>query len=82
MGVLVDRWSIRHYAMTPLPEVPSVEVFGMQIPVSIISISSLAGFARAPGSIDMEDILMACNYPSITRLPPERLDRENTGDSP
>ena len=71
MGVLVDRWSIRHYAMTPLPEVSSVDVFGMQIPVSIISLSSLAGFAQEPAGIDMEDILMACNYPSIIRLAPE-----------
>lgn len=65
MGVQVDRWSVRNYARMPLPGVPSLEAFGMQIPVSMISLSSLrAGSAPTSRTLDMEDVLMACNYPS------------------
>jgi hypothetical protein len=65
MGVLVDRWSVRHYARTPLPEVPSVELFGMQIPVSIIALSTLAVSVPESGNPDMVDVLTACKYPFI-----------------
>jgi len=73
MGVLVDRWSVRHYAGIPLRDIPAVELFGMQIPVSIINLSTIGGTVQEPGHPDMEDILAACNYPSFppgTPLPP------------
>jgi hypothetical protein len=66
MGVSVDRWSVRNYALMPLPEVPSVEVCGMQIPVSIVALSSLAATPPLSGTYDMDDILLACKYPFIT----------------
>jgi hypothetical protein len=66
MGVLVDRWSVRNYALTSLPEVPSVEVCEMEIPLSIVALSSLVASVPSSGNRDMEDILLACNYPFIT----------------
>ncbi|MCK9632606.1 MAG: hypothetical protein M0R30_13320 [Methanoregula sp.] len=77
MDVVVDRWSVRHYARMPLPAVASMEVFGMQIPISIVSLSTLAGTVREPGHLDMEDVLMACNRPSMVPLTREQSDREN-----
>lgn len=68
-GVIVDRWSVRNYALMQLPDVISMEVFGMQIPVSIISLSSLAGSVEDKGSLDMEDVLVACNHPSMIHHP-------------
>ncbi len=65
MGVLVDRWSVRNYARAQLPEMTVVEVFGMQFPVSIIALSMIGGSVQEPGHPDGEDILAACNYPSI-----------------
>ncbi|MDO9326105.1 MAG: hypothetical protein Q7T80_14235 [Methanoregula sp.] len=65
MGVQVDRWSVRHYAQMPLPEVPSLELFGMQIPQSIVSLSTVAVSPEGPGPLDMDDVLLACNYPFI-----------------
>ena len=65
MGVQVDRWSVRHYARSALQEVPSEEVFGMQIPVSIIALSLIGGSVQEPGHPDMDDILAACHYPSL-----------------
>ena len=64
MGVLVDRWSVRNYARMPLKDVPSLEVFGMNIPASIISLSSLSESQDHAGHTNGEDILAACFYPS------------------
>jgi hypothetical protein len=65
MGVQVNRWSSRHYSCTPFPEMPAMEVFGMQIPVSIITLSSIWGTVPGPKAPEMEEILAACNYPSL-----------------
>ncbi len=84
MGVQVNRWSARHYSCTPLPEVPAVELFGIQLPHSIISLSVLSVSLEMPRAPGMEEILAACNYPSIpfsTRIHRDKnaaqpLDRE------
>ncbi len=65
MGVLVDRWSVRHYTRMSLPEVPVMEVFGMQIPASIIALSTLPRRGSEPVDPDMDDVLRACNYPFV-----------------
>jgi len=61
MGVVVDRWSVRHYAGLALPVIPSVDVFGMKIPVSIISLSTFAATSAEPARLDMDEVLMICN---------------------
>lgn len=63
MGVVVDRWSVRHYAQSSLPQCPSMDLFGMKIPVSIISLSTLAGTLHDTDRPDMDTILVVCNYP-------------------
>ena len=73
MGVVVDRWSVRHYAQIPHPEIPSMDVFGMKLPVSLISLSTLAGASPGPAGLDMDEILMACNYPGESRSIPDTL---------
>lgn len=81
MGVQVDRWSSRHYSCMPLPKMPAMEVFGMHIPISIITLSSLGATVPGPGAPDMEEILAACNYPSLpfrTRI----LDNEDNAANP
>lgn len=82
MDVVVDRWSVRHYATMPLPEVPAMEVFGMQIPISIVSLSTFAGTVREPGHLDMEDVLIACNRPSMSPRTRERPYPENKKQNP
>jgi hypothetical protein len=66
MGVLVDRWSVRHYATASLPDVPSLEVFGMKMPVSLIALSTLAGSLSGNIQLEMDDVLIACHYSLIT----------------
>jgi hypothetical protein len=78
MGMQVDRWSARHYAITPLPEIPAMDVFGTRIPVSIIALSVLPPPGSEPRDPDMHDILEACNYPCI---PPDTGTSRN-GNTP
>lgn len=64
MGVMVDRWSVRHYAYLPLGEQRTIDVFDMKLPVSIIYLSSLAGSLTDTDPLDQETILEVCNVPS------------------
>jgi hypothetical protein len=77
LGVHLDRWSARNYALMRLPEVPSVDIFGMPIPVSIIDLSTIAGSRQDTGSLTMEDVLMACHYPSGITQHTKQSDHEN-----
>ena len=64
MGVKVDRWSVRAYCNLPLAPPPTVHAFGMDIPVSIITLSALAGEPDRKRAVSGDDVLFACNYPS------------------
>jgi hypothetical protein len=64
MGVKVDRWSVRAYCCLPYAPPQSVAVFGMNVPVSIISLSSLSGIPGDSRYARSRDVLTACNYPS------------------
>ena len=77
MGVLVDRWTVRQYARMPLPDIPMMELFGMQIPVSILSLSTLAGTLGDRAYPDMEEVLTACKYPSRIPHNPKRSVHNN-----
>jgi hypothetical protein len=67
MGVRVDRWSVRNYARLPLPDNPAVDLFGLRIPVSVITLSTLAGSGKETENPGMDDVLVACRYPSRQR---------------
>jgi hypothetical protein len=69
MGIEIDRGSVRSYCLSPLPSPTTIAVFGIDIPVSIISLSSLAGNQYEGGRVRGEDVLSACNYPSRNNLP-------------
>ncbi len=69
MGITVDRWSVRSYCSLSNAPPPTVAAFGMNVPVSLISLSSLAGTLREGSTARGEDVLIACNYPSRNRYP-------------
>lgn len=79
MGVAVDRWSVRHYAQSPLREIPTMDVFGMKIPVSIVSLSTLAGSLQDSERADMDTILEICNYPGESSFVPAASGRKPQG---
>lgn len=67
MGIFVDRWSVRAYCRIPYPLPPTVTAFGMDVPLSIISLSSLAAIRGDGEHVRGEEILAACKYPSRAR---------------
>jgi len=64
IGVIVDRWSVRNYAMKDLREIPTTQQYGIILPVSIISLATLASDTSKSSSIEASEVLSACNYPS------------------
>lgn len=67
MGIVVNRTSWRNYAGMALPEIPSTVFFGMKLPASVLTLSTLA--ARSPGEnrIKAAEALAACGFPSNFR---------------
>jgi hypothetical protein len=78
LGVRVDRWSVRNYALAPIRQVPIIDLFGMKMPVSIISLSTLAGTLHGANPLGMDDVLASCLYPGQTpetpKIPETRRD--------
>jgi hypothetical protein len=75
MGVIVDRWTVRHYSMLPMRTTRTIDVFDMKIPVSIISLSTLGGSMQGAESPGMDTVLEACEYPSTSPAGPEQAPR-------
>jgi hypothetical protein len=69
MGIIIDRSSCRKYGTLPLPAIPSVNVFGMQLPFSIITLSTLTSRFGERGCIPEAEVLTACGFPSAYRAP-------------
>ena len=67
MGVRIDRGTVRSYCDASFTPPPTIPVFGMNIPLSIISLSSLSESQDHAGHTNGEDILAACFYPSRER---------------
>ena len=65
LGVVVDRGSVRKYVWTEPAGTPSVEIFGMRLPRSLLQLSSLAARAGSGECVRTPDILSACGYPAV-----------------
>lgn len=63
-GVNVDRWSVRNYAIKIPGHIPSAELYGIMLPVSIISLAALTFNKGCDTTIGASDVLNACRYPS------------------
>jgi len=62
-GVNVDRWSVRNYAINIPGRIPSAELYGIVLPVSIISLAALTFNNGCDATIGASDVLNACRYP-------------------
>jgi hypothetical protein len=72
MGVMVDRWSVRNYALRRFMDIPVAEVLGIPLPMSVISLSTLAARTSERGRIEGAEALAACGFPSADRAAPHR----------
>jgi hypothetical protein len=73
MGILIERGTVRNYAHRRFPEIPSTELYGIRLPVSIISLADLATRFGEGSRIPGAEALAACGFPSAYRAPPYRL---------
>lgn len=62
-GIIVDRWSVRNYAKKICHPIPSVDMFGVRLPLSLLTMSSLATKVQGESRIDAKEILAACRFP-------------------
>lgn len=67
LGIAIDRGSVRNYARREFGEIQTADIFNMQLPFSIINLSSLATRAGEGRSIKGAEVLVACGFPSAHR---------------
>lgn len=67
MGIVVDRTTWRNYCRKDYPEIPVTSVFGMNLPLSVITLSSLAAKNPEGNSCKGDEMLAACGFPSACR---------------
>jgi hypothetical protein len=80
MGVIVDRWSVRNYGKKTFGDVPVNTIMGIPLPVSILSLSTLAAALNEGGRIKGAEALAACGFPSAHRAAPDPLLLPEKGD--
>jgi hypothetical protein len=73
MGVILDRTTVRNYARRTFPPFMTADVFGIRLPLSVVSLSTLAANLREGSCIEGAEALAACGFPSAERAPPDRL---------
>jgi hypothetical protein len=70
MGIIVDRWSVRNYVQKNNRTIPAADMFGVRIPLSIVTLSSLAVGIPDGSRIDARALLAACDNPSRNKTLP------------
>ena len=73
LGIVVDRGTVRNYMHRSYPDPTTTNLFGISLPLSLISLSDLAARIGEGGSIPGTEALAACGFPSAYRAPPARL---------
>jgi hypothetical protein len=77
LGIVIDRGSVRNYANRDFSKIPTADMFGMHLPLSILSISALAASAGEGSGIIGAEVLAACGFPSAHRAAfPHTLNRK------
>jgi len=80
MGIEVDRMTVRNFSRLGVPEIPTADVFSIHLPMSIISLSTLAAGLREGSCIEGAEALAACGFPSAHRAAPYRPLPHEEGD--
>jgi len=83
MGILVDRTSCRLYARDNTRTIQTTDIFGVHLPLSVFTLSTLATRTGERRCIEGAEILAACGFPSAHRaalhlpLPTEKGDERD-----
>jgi hypothetical protein len=80
LGIGIDRGSVRNYGKRDFGRIPTADIFNIQLPLSIISLSSIAASADEGSGIVGAEVLAACGFPSAYRAalhnPPAGKERD------
>lgn len=60
MGIVLDRGSVRNYARMNTRNVPAADMFGLRLPLSIITISTLSMRLPDNATMNSRELLEAC----------------------
>ena len=71
MGICVDRMTVRNFSHLAVPEIPTADVYGIRLPMSIISLSTLASGLGEGDCLNGAEALAACGFPSAYHAAPE-----------
>jgi hypothetical protein len=69
LGIIVDRTTFRLYVKRTFPAVQTTDVFGIRIPLSVFTLSTLATGTGEGCGIKGAEVLAACGFPSAYRAP-------------
>jgi hypothetical protein len=72
IGIAIDRGSVRNYAKRDFGEIKTADMFGMRLPFSILSLSSLTASDGEGSGIKGAEVLAACGFPSAHRAAPHQ----------
>ena len=72
MGIVIDRGTVRNYARGSFPEIPTTDLFGIRLPLSIVSLSSILVDPGERRGVIGAEMLAACGFPSAYRAAPDR----------
>jgi hypothetical protein len=65
MDIVVDRTTWRNYSRNDYPEIPVTDVFGVHLPLSVVSLSTLAINGPEKEGNKEAEMLAACGFPSV-----------------
>jgi hypothetical protein len=80
LGIIVDRGTVRNYAQGSFPEIPTTDLYGLQLPLSIIALSELTALSGEGSRIPGTEVLAACGFPSAYRAAPDSRATPEQGD--
>lgn len=70
LGIVIDRGTVRNYMHRSFPDITTTNLFGMAIPLSILSFADLATRFGEGSRIEGAEALAACGFPSAGRASP------------
>ena len=73
LGIVIDRGTVRNYMHRSFPDIPTTDLFGMHLPLTMLSLADLATRFGEGSRIPGTEALAACGFPSAYRAVPNRL---------
>jgi hypothetical protein len=80
LGIVIDRGTVRNYMHRPFPDLPTADLFGIHLPVSILSLADLVTRFGEGSRIPGTEALNACGFPSAYRAAPDTLFPSKKGN--